>query len=292
MDFRSGKTAIRLLEAGQILLEYGPATMVISAYKGKEPLTKLCQESAKIVENALEEISNSLAYLRLPPARIPEGALDGLALRMKEAVSASEDPELTPMAAVAGAIAQETADWLFEQGASRVIVNNGGDIALRLSAGELVRLGIISDLSLGVVDRVMPIKAESGIGGIATSGLGGRGFTRGIANALTVFSPNALLADALATQLANRTYVKSENIRTVKAGKIDPSSDIADLDVVIEVGPLTDEEIAGSISQLQTEVEKHYSNNLLYGIVSNVQGHYFSYPEHFAQANKLSERNT
>ncbi|HZJ90213.1 MAG TPA: hypothetical protein VFC89_00950, partial [Oscillospiraceae bacterium] len=201
------------------------------------------------------------------------------------------DPQLTPMAAVAGAIAQETADWLYEQGASRVIINNGGDIALRLSAGEVARLGIISDLDSGAVDRIMTITAESGIGGIATSGLGGRGFTRGIANALTVFSPDALLADALATQLANQTYVKSEKVSTVKAGEIDPFSDIAELDVVVEVGHLSDEELDRSILQLKREAEKHYSNNLLYGVIANIQGKRFSYPEDFAEANNLSERN-
>lgn len=291
MDLNTKRTAIQIIKEGQILLEHGPVTMVLMAYKDEEPLTKLCEEAAAVVESALEEIAASLTYLRLAPGEIPDGVLTGLALKMKEAVSASQDPQLTPMAAVAGAIAQETADWLYEQGASRVIINNGGDIALRLSAGEVARLGIISDLDSGAVDRIMTITAESGIGGIATSGLGGRGFTRGIANALTVFSPDALLADALATQLANQTYVESEKVSTVKAGKIDPFSDIAELDVVVEVGHLSDEELDRSILQLKREAEKHYSNNLLYGVIANIQGKRFSYPEDFAEANNLSERN-
>lgn len=274
---------IRVLASGQILIEYGPVTMVIVAFKDDKPLTELCRRSFEFVKKILQEITDSLKYLRLPLDDIPEGALHGIALKMKKAVSAVNEPSLTPMASVAGAIAQETADWIFEQGASRVIVNNGGDIALRLVPGELARVGIISDLVVGKVDMIVPVSAESGMGGIATSGLGGRGFTRGIANAVTVFSPNAIVADALATHMANKTYVESENISVIKAGKIDPFSDIAELEVVVEVSQLTDEELALSISQLRYEAAKQYSKKNLCGMIANVQHKKLSYPEDFRQ---------
>ena len=52
------------------------------------------------------------------------------------------DGDLTPMAAVAGTIAAATADFLEHLGMTRVVVNNGGDLALRLKGEEKLYIGI------------------------------------------------------------------------------------------------------------------------------------------------------
>lgn len=275
--------AFRILSPGKVLIDYGPVTMVVMAFKNDEPLTQLCVDAFEVVENALKEITASLTYLRLPPQRIPQGILQGLPLQMLEAVLAVGEPTLTPMATVAGTIAQFTCDWLFEQGATRAITNNGGDIALRLAPGEKVRVGIISDLSQGVVDTIVTVDSQSGIGGIATSGLGGRSFTRGIASAVSVFAPNCIWADALATHLANQTYVPSDQITRVKAGTLDPMSDIADLDVVVEVGQLSEAELTSSLANLSREAKKQYESKLFLGLCANVQNRHICYPEGFLQ---------
>ena len=121
---------------------------------------------------------------------------------MAESVLATGEPTLTPMAAVAGTVADAMADWLFARGADLVAVNNGGDVALRLGEGRSIRMGILPDLN-GRVTEIVEIRAEDGIGGVCTSGLGGRSLTRGIAGGVTVFSRRCALADACATHIAN-----------------------------------------------------------------------------------------
>lgn len=281
---------MRVLSPGKVFIDYGPVSMVLMAFQGEEPLTGLCQSAFAIVDAALREITQSLPYLRLPPLQIPADTLTGLPLKMLEAVLAVGEPTLTPMATVAGAVSDAVADWLFEQGASRVIVNNGGDIALRLLPGEKVRVGILSNLAKGEIDTIVPIISEQGIGGIATSGLGGRSFTRGIANAVSVFSSRCILADALATHLANRTLIPSAQIKMAKAGSIDPLSDIAELDIVTEVGSLTDAEVAASLRNLLEEAQRQYSKKLFLGMRANVQNSISCFPEtYFTNISKGDE---
>ncbi len=283
---------LRVLAPGKVFIDYGPVSMVVMAFQEEKPMTGLCQEAFQVVDAALREITEALPFLRCPPSRIAPEALTGLPRQMLEAVLAVGEPTLTPMATVAGALSDKVADWLFEQGATRVVVNNGGDIALRLKPGESVRVGILSSLDRGEVDTVVSVSGNDGIGGIATSGLGGRSFTRGIAHAVSVFSKRCILADALATHLANCSWIDSKSIKTVKAGTIDPSSDIADLDVVIEVGELTDREVEQSLDNLLAEARRQYGKQLFCGMRANVQTRFISYPEaYFINRTKGEESN-
>lgn len=283
---------LRILAPGKVFIDYGPVSMVVMAFQDDQPMTDLCREAFKVVDAALREITEALPFLKLPPTRIPPDELSGLPLQMLEAVLAVGEPTLTPMATVAGAVSDRVADWLFEQGATRVVVNNGGDIALRLKPGESVRVGILSSLDRGEVDTVISVSGEDGIGGIATSGLGGRSFTRGIANAVSVFSKRCILADALATHLANHTFIESERIKTAKAGTLDPSSDIAELEVVTEVGELTDQEVVQSLNTLLEEAGRQYEKHLYSGMRANVQNRFISYPKaYFINQTKGEEPN-
>jgi hypothetical protein len=54
------------------------------------------------------------------------------------------DPNCTPLAAVAGATADMVADFLLETGATNIVVNNGGDISIRLREGERQKLDFTS----------------------------------------------------------------------------------------------------------------------------------------------------
>lgn len=283
---------LRILAPGKVFIDYGPVSMVVMAFQDDQPMTDLCREAFKVVDAALREITEALPFLKLPPTKIPLDALSGLPLQMLDAVLAVGEPTLTPMATVAGAVSDRVADWLFEQGATRAVVNNGGDIALRLKPGESVRVGILSSLDRGEVDTVISVSGDDGIGGIATSGLGGRSFTRGIANAVSVFSKRCILADALATHLANHTFIESEWIKTAKAGTLDPSSDIAELDVVTEVGELTDQEVVQSLNNLLEEAGRQYEKHLYSGMRANVQNRFISYPKaYFINQTKGEESN-
>ena len=153
------------------------------------------------------------------------------------------ESDLTPLAAVAGAGADVVADFLFDRGATRVIVDNGGDIALRLREGESARVGLKTAIDAGNMAYVIPIEAEMGVGGIATSGLGGRSFTKGIASAATVLAEDASLADAAATVLGNFTNVEDPRIARALAEALYPETDLAGEWVTTQVGALPPERL-------------------------------------------------
>jgi ApbE superfamily uncharacterized protein (UPF0280 family) len=266
----------RILEPGRVHFDYGPVSMVVSAGADGEPLTELCCGAFEAIDAALREVADSLPILRLYVPQIPPSVLKGLPRRMMESVLAAGDPAMTPMAAVAGAVADAAADWLFARGADQVLANNGGDIALRLGPGKSVKVGIVSSLARGEIDQVVTVTEGDGIGGIATSGLGGRSFTRGIAQGLTAFARSGVLADALATHLANASFIPSPRVYTGRAGDLDPGSDIADLEVVIGMDQLNPEEIRRSLEQVRGEALRQKQRGNLLALRASVQGEVFT----------------
>ena len=266
----------KVIEPGRVHFNYGPTSMVVIASADGQPLSELCCEAFEVIDAVLKEIAAVLPVVRKYPGEIEKQALSGAPLRMLESVLAVGEPTLTPMAAVAGAVADSVADWLFARNADRVMVNNGGDIALRLGPGKSVQVGIISSLERGVIDKVVTIADVDGIGGIATSGLGGRSFTRGVAEAVTTFAKTGALADALATQLANSSYIPSPRVFVEKAGVVDPDIDIADLTVVIGKDTLTEEEAERSLAQIKKEALLQMEKGILLGVHASVESRSFS----------------
>ncbi len=227
-----------VLPDGRVLIDYGPVTMTLLAECNGTQQVALCQAVFPEIRNMIQRLSANLPLLRLPPKAIDPQALGAEGKQMLSAVLAAQDATLTPMAAVAGTIADAAADWLAKSGAERVIVNNGGDIALRLAPGKQATVGMISDLYTGAIERTVCIRAEDGVGGICTSGLGGRSLTRGIANAVTVFGRTAAQADALATHLANASYIDTAEVVQQPAVQVDAGSDLGALPVTVSVGKL------------------------------------------------------
>lgn len=263
---------IRDLGPGQVFLDYGPVSMVISATRGGEGDTALCRSAFPVVDRCLCELRPALETLRRFPGEVEPETLTGTARIMADAVLATGDPYLTPMAAVAGSLADAVADFLESQGAEKATANNGGDIALRLAPGQSLGVGIVCDLERGDVDRVARLTPESGVGGVATSGLGGRSLTTGIASGVTVFSARCADADALATLLADRSRIDSPKVRACPAKELDPDSDIAELSVVTGVDPLTEAEKQAALAQVLAEAEKQYRRGGLIACVATVQG--------------------
>lgn len=107
-----------------------------------------------------------------------------------------------PMAAVAGAMAQETGTFLLDL-SEEVIVENGGDIFIKVS--EPVNIGIYagdSPLSGKLALRVNP--EQTPIGVCTSSGTVGPSLSFGKADAAIALSQSTPLADAVATALGNR----------------------------------------------------------------------------------------
>lgn len=269
---------VRILTDGKVFFDYGPVSMVLMAKKDGKMIPDLCVDSFPVVEKILGELSRDLPFLRLYPGTADAASLGGgqplskLGKKMYQAVLAVEEPTLTPMATVAGAVSDTVADWIYERGADLVVANNGGDIAVRMKEDQKIRMGIVSDIGNGKIDEVIEIRGTDGIGGVCTSGLGGRSLTRGIANSVTVFSRRCIQADACATHIANCSYIESERVLTALAGEEDPGSDIADLTIVKAVGNLTEEEIARGLAQVEKEtIRQHKKGNLL-KLAADIQG--------------------
>ncbi len=115
---------------------------------------------------------------------------------------ASQIADVGPMAAVAGTISELSMYFLINNGAKHVILENGGDIALKVNKDVIMGLYAGSSSLSGRLG--FKIKHEKTPMGICTSsGTVGHSISRGRADSVTVFADRASIADALATSIAN-----------------------------------------------------------------------------------------
>jgi ApbE superfamily uncharacterized protein (UPF0280 family) len=122
-----------------------------------------------------------------------------IALRMAEAARCAG---VGPMAAVAGAMAQFAAEAGLRAGAREVIVDNGGDIFLKITEPAII--GLYSGTS-ELTDRLaFSVQAhDTPLSVCSSSGCMGHSRSLGTCNLATVVARDAALADAAATRAAN-----------------------------------------------------------------------------------------
>jgi len=256
-NIKDQHNSIKLLSNGSVLVDYGPMRMFISVFENGKPLVELAKEGAFLAAQVLEDLARFLPMVKKKAQELEvEERFSDVVRRMIEATKKMEEPDLTPLAAVAGAASDVVADFIFSKGGAKIIVDNGGDIAIRLREGEVVKMGVKTDIHAEHPTYLIPIDSTMGIGGVATSGLGGRSFTKGIASAATVLSTNASFADAAATVIGNFTNIDDPNISRTFAEKIYPDTDIAGDRVTTEVGSLSPEKIEEA---LKNGLSKAYS---------------------------------
>lgn len=255
---------IKVLGPGYVKLDFGPVQMTINV-SGEGAGSGVAEEAALHAVAVIRSLAAVKEVAALPQEMIGDaGDLPEVLRRMVAAVRASGDGDLTPMAAVAGTVADMTADWLAARGIPKVIVNNGGDIAIRLQPGHSACVGIAPGLGLPHT-HVLAVHAGDGIGGVATSGLGGRSFTKGIATAAVAAAESAALADACATSLGNATFAPHPAIRRVAAHEVDPLTDIAGHLVVREVGELPPDVIRAALAGGSHRAGQLYGRGIIKG---------------------------
>ena len=235
----SYEQSIAQLDEETVLAECGPMRLAIRAWQNSIPQIDLCRQAAQASIAYLEAVAKHKAELSDFVGNIRALPQNTLARQMIDSVRAIGDTDLTPMAAVAGTIADAVADWLFAHGSTKVVVDNGGDIAIRLTSGETVTVGIRPQIDCFDISHIAQLDDRCSSWGVTTSGLGGRSFTRGIASAVTVIAENASIADAAATAIANACFVRDKNIRQTPAEQIDPNTDLAGKMVTLSIGNLT-----------------------------------------------------
>jgi len=230
----------------------------------------------------------SPARSRAPPS--PDGRGDcypdlrgPVARRMVAACWPHHAAFITPMAAVAGAVADEMLGVLVAAGdLARAYVNNGGDIALHLAPGERLTAGLVADVADPTLHGTIALDGALTVRGLATSGWRGRSFSRGIADAVTVLARSAAEADAAATMIANAVDIDHPAVRRAPASSLRDDSDLGDLLVTVEVGALPPAARAAALANGTREAARLVARELIHGAVLVLQGHTVVVPDGLA----------
>jgi ApbE superfamily uncharacterized protein (UPF0280 family) len=245
--------------------------MTVQVSEKGAPLSELAKSGAIFALEILKQQADSLAVVRERAANLSvSGMYPEVVNNMIIACQSLNDPSLTPLAAVAGATSDMVADYVVRAGATKIIVDNGGDIAIRLRDGETATVGLRLNLMRSHYDYVALVDMDCGI---CTSGIGGRSFTLGVADGVTVVAHQAAIADAAATFLGNKTVVMSPKVKRVLAESIYPDTDLVGVEVTHSVGALSDEEIDTAMNVGKAEALRLMEGSLIYGAVISVKDH-------------------
>jgi uncharacterized protein len=239
------------LPGNRLHLQDGPIDLVIEALGAPPSVVAAYAAAERRFVSILDELCAQLPLLRAPirPGRpTPEGVI---ARRMWRACAPfADDAFITPMAAVAGSVAEEVLGAMTEAAdLRRVYVNNGGDIALHFGPGETMEIGLVDRPDRPQIYGTVSIAARQPVRGIATSGWRGRSFSLGIADAVTVLAKTAAGADAAATIIANAVDIPNHPaIARQPACDFDPQSDLRSIPVTVDVGVLTRDEAIAALT--------------------------------------------
>jgi uncharacterized protein len=243
----NSRAQIRFLPDGRRLhLQDGPIDLIVEAFGPLPEIEKAYRAACARFETVLDELCSELSILR-QPCSTERGWPSGAVARRMFAAVMPYAPEffITPMAAVAGAVAEEIlAAMTSAAQLSRAYVNDGGDIALHLSPGEKFVIGMVERPDRASLFGTATVDSSGLVRGIATSGWRGRSFSLGIADAVTVLADRAAAADAAATIIANAVDLPGHpEIVRIPARQLAPESDLGDRLVTQAVGQLTASEV-------------------------------------------------
>jgi hypothetical protein len=239
------------LDANRWHWQHGPIDLIVGA-DGEPAAVQAAYDAcwARFAD-VLTELVGELKLLRQAvrtDAALNDTALKGpVARRMWSACYPHRTRFITPMAAVAGSVADELIASFARDGIARAFINNGGDIALYLREGQQYRVGVFADLAKNPgtrfardnsLDASLTLEAAMPVRGIATSGWRGRSFSLGIADSVTVLARDAASADAAATMIANAVDLEHAGIVRRPASSLKDDSDLGDKLVTVDVPPL------------------------------------------------------
>jgi ApbE superfamily uncharacterized protein (UPF0280 family) len=267
---------IALLPGGKRLhLQDGPIDLIVEANGRAYDVRAAYEAAAERFTGLLDELCEELTELRRaaePGQCLLKGAV---ARRMHAAVAPfAADCFITPMAAVAGSVAEEILSAMLGTASlDRAYVNNGGDIALHLGEGERFTVGLIDRPDRKGLMRTTVIGADDAIRGIATSGRHGRSFSLGIADAVTVLARTASMADAAATIIANAVDLPGHpGVVRRPASELQPDSDLGAYLVTRDVAALTESEIERALDAGADCARRLLGAGLIEGAALQLQG--------------------
>ncbi|UCD31808.1 MAG: UPF0280 family protein [Desulfobacterales bacterium] len=188
--------------------------------------TDIFVHATKPLENITKEIilkhrGYIEAYIRRYPAFVtalaPWRLAGPLPAIIREMVGAGENAGVGPMAAVAGAIAEQVGLDLLAH-TDEVIVENGGDVFLKTHMP--VTVGIFAGSSPISLRMGLRLDSEENPVSVCTSsGTVGHSLSFGKADAVCVISRSCALADAAATSIGNKVDSKGHIQQAIDFGK-------------------------------------------------------------------------
>ena len=264
-----------LPDGRRLHLQDGPIDLIVEAFGTAESVRAAYETATHRFATILDELCQELPLLRTqsgPKTPLPTSTT---ARRMAAAVAPyAARTFITPMAAVAGAVAEEVLQAMtMAAQLSKAYVNDGGDIALHLSPGERFTIGMIDRPDRPSLFGSASLRPTDPVRGIATSGWRGRSFSLGIADAVTVLAARASAADAAATIIANAVDLPHHpNVRRAPARNVTPDSDLGDLLVTCEVGDLSTKEVNHALASGNAVAQQLIAESLIHSAALHLRG--------------------
>jgi ApbE superfamily uncharacterized protein (UPF0280 family) len=264
-----------ILPDGRLHLHDGPIDLIVSADGPGAARRDAYRAATRRFATVLDELCAELPLLR-SPVRADASHLDGVVARRMHGACAplSVFGFITPMAAVAGSVAEEIlAAMTGAADLSRAAVNNGGDIALHLTPGATFTIGLVESPDRPALDGTTTLGFDQPVRGVATSGRGGRSFSLGIADAVTVLASRASRADAAATVVGNAVDLPGHPaVMRRPARDLQPDNDLGARLVTREVGPLTASEIDEALDRGARVADDLLARGLVAAVAIRLRG--------------------
>lgn len=241
---------------GRLRLTHGPIDLIVTAEGPQDAVRAAYIRARDAFGPVLETLVTELPRLRM---RTGPDLTGPVASRMQIATDRFAPAFVTPMAAVAGSVADHILAAILTpgHGLDRTHVNNGGDIALWTGTTPL-HLAICEDPVTGTAGARASIGPGDMVGGVATSGWRGRSHSLGIADAVTVLAQNAAMADAAATLIANAVNLPGHRgISRTPACDLAPDSDLGRRLVTTDVALLSERDAARALDAALM-IAQHY----------------------------------
>lgn len=272
----------RILDDGRQHFQHGPIDIVAHAEGDDDAVSAAHRAASERFATILSELADELPVLRQPIHTHSPCPLTGpIAQTMWRACQRCTSDFITPMAAVAGSVAQALIGFYAKPGVTRAWVNNGGDIALHLTPGTKVDIGLFADIAKldaralqeGItLDGTLSIDFAMPVRGVATSGWRGRSLSLGIADSVTVLAETAALADAAATVIANAVNTDHPAVERQPASAVKDNSDLGDRLVTVHVPVLDPDTVRQALQQGLQQALQMKQSGLISACILTCQG--------------------
>lgn len=249
---------VSLLPDGRRLhLQHGPIDLVIEAFGDRQEICAAYRQARDRLGTLLSELVEELNVLRQPLCDPRPDVKGPTAIRMLDAAWPHRDTFVTPMAAVAGSVADEVMTALADRRElDKAYINNSGDISVYLTPGNTLKLGIVGQLFQPAIDGTAELSFDRAVRGVATSGWQGRSWSFGIADAVTVLAETAAAADVAATLIANAVNADHPAVERVAASEMDDQTDLGNRLVTVNVGDLDAGTVEAALAEGMTAAQR------------------------------------